>query len=227
MNGTSIPNWRPTSAMPSQSVDSTVRVSLRLASAAAAVYARSGLPSSGARFLRKIPFEPPRAGMIPSTRSVILSFLCAVVDVMQSLLHVRLQGHETIGDAIRDEAVAVQAAERIRTVAKLLTNSANELGSDRRNARDVFVGLAPFLAITHEDDGSTEVTGVANEAAGISHGAGNAREQIQILLGRKISDRAEPRGSFAVAEQADGLADMVGAGVDIRPEHDRLHTKLC
>jgi hypothetical protein len=60
-----MPAPAPTAAISASSVLTIVRVSRRLARAASQACSSSGRPASGARFLRGMPFEPPRAGITP------------------------------------------------------------------------------------------------------------------------------------------------------------------
>lgn len=87
----------------------------------------------------------------------------------------------------------------------------------------MFVCFAAFLAVSDQNYRRSKVTGITHEAARIPDRARNAPEQIQIVFGRKIRQCTKPVWSFAVSEQADCFADVIGACVDVGPKHQRLH----
>jgi hypothetical protein len=67
----SAPTSRATWAITSSSVETTVRVILSAASAERTARATSGTPSTFVRFLRGIPLDPPRAGIIAKYSMII------------------------------------------------------------------------------------------------------------------------------------------------------------
>ena len=87
------------------------------------------------------------------------------VNIVQSLLDVRLQVHEPVCNSLRDAAVSVKSARVISSVPELAPDIDHDLRGDRRHARHVFVRFAAFLPVAHENHGRAEVTGVAHEAA--------------------------------------------------------------
>src|SRR5207244_7894408 len=73
-SSTSAPRVRAAAAISGSSVETTVRLTVALPSAASTVHASIGLPPSGVRFFRGIPFEPPRAGMRARTSCTAQDF---------------------------------------------------------------------------------------------------------------------------------------------------------
>ena len=102
---------------------------------------------------------------------LILCFL--IVDVMEALLDVGFEFYQAVGNASGYQAVAIKGAGLVGAVPQLIPQRLKNQGRFGRNVRDVLVGFAPFLAVAHQHDRRAEIAGVADEAAGIAHRAGD------------------------------------------------------
>ena len=87
---------------------------------------------------------------------------------------------------------------------------------------DMLVGLTAFLTRTGENDRRSKIAGVTDEAAGVADGAGGVRQHAQVIFGRQVDQRAQPFRLVLVAEGTNRLRDVIGTGVDVRPEQHGL-----
>src|SRR5215813_11221350 len=112
--------------------------------------------------------------------------------VVQSFLHVRFDLAQSLGDALRDEPVAVKRAWRVTAVIQLrqrrLVNLIGEWGGEPH----IEISLASFLTGADQRDRSAEVTGVTHEAAGVADGAGRVSQNFEVILRGEIGQRAQP-----------------------------------
>ena len=86
----------------------------------------------------------------------------------------------------------------------------------------VLVGFAAFLARAGKHHGRAEVTGIADETAGVTDGAGSVRQDAEVIFRRQVDQGAQPFGLVLVAEGTNGFRHMIRTGVDIRPQQHCL-----
>src|SRR6185437_5049076 len=194
-NGTSRPSDRPTAAISSSSVDKIVRSRRRTPSAAAAVYARSGRPASMARFLRGIDFEPPRAGIRPTTSSdpIIepsaereVANLPYGASVRDPLLHRDRSGRQHLGDARPGASVAIDRIGRIATVRDLPGDRGRNSFALVRCIDDVVAAFAAELACPDIDDRRSDEGAFPYAARRVADQTGGSRHQPNIGVDRQI-----------------------------------------
>jgi hypothetical protein len=154
----------------------------------------------------------------------VLELLCRVdvVYVMQMLLHVCIEHGDPGNDAAGDESIAVQRAGCVTAVRQLTANGKGDFGGRRLDVHDILVALTAVLTSANEDNGRAEIARVTHEAAGISDGTRRTGEDAEIILGTEVRDRPQPCRVPCIPEYTDGLADVVGPGVDIWPQQNRL-----
>jgi hypothetical protein len=85
------------------------------------------------------------------------------------------------------------------------------------------IGLPTILAVAHQYNGGTEVSRVTNKAGGVADSAGGIRQHLQVVIGWKIHQRAQPWWSPNIPKTTDSLADMICTSVDVWPQQHRLH----
>src|SRR5262249_47250995 len=79
----------------------------------------------------------------------------------------------------------------------------------------------------YEHDGRTEIAGIADEAGRVANSTGGGGEHLQVIFRRQVRQASHPTLGNLVAELANRLADVVGPGVDVGPQDERLQANLA
>src|SRR5262245_24562181 len=92
-----------------------------------------------------------------------------VVDVVQSLLDIWCETNEGVCDSFRHMAITVKCARWITAMHQLFLHRPDDLACKRPNRGHVLVDLTAILPVSNQNNGCAKKTGIANEAARITH----------------------------------------------------------
>jgi hypothetical protein len=145
------------------------------------------------------------------------------MDIVKTFLDVWGKIGKRVRNPLRDMPVSIQGTRAVSPVRKLRSDSRHYLTQHGSHRPDMLVYLTTNLPAAYQNHRGAKKTGVSDKAAGVSYGATSIRENLQIIFWGEICENSEPLLLCLIPEHTNGFADVIGAGVDVRPQKNALH----
>ena len=122
-----------------------------------------------------------------------------------------------------ERPVAEERAPLVPTVLELPPNRSGDLVRVVVDLDHVRAALAVLLPRADGHRRRAEEGALAERRGRVADHARAVRHQLDEDLGRQVAEEVEAARLAGLAEQPHALRDLLGAGVDVGPEDERLH----